>query len=126
MKDFITEARDKTGGSVSPRDAEGANALILDVREAEELASTGRVAGALHIPRGLLEAKADPSSPAQAAELTGALAANRPVNVLCASGARAALAAARLVEMGYTAKPIEGGIKAWQDAGLPIAKGGSA
>ena len=47
----------------------------------------------------------------------------RPVHVLCASGGRAALAAAMLGEMGYDARVIEGGMTAWKEAGLPVDGG---
>ncbi|MEC5322031.1 MULTISPECIES: rhodanese-like domain-containing protein [unclassified Aurantimonas] len=119
IKDFIAAAM-ATAGSVSPRDAHGADAVILDVREAGELAQTGRVAGSVHVPRGFLEARADPSAETADAGLTAALDKNQPVYVLCASGARAAMAAKTLTDMGYTAKSIEGGLKGWRECGLPV------
>ena len=42
------------------------------------------------------------------------------MHVLCASGARAALAADTLTTMGYSAKVIDGGLGGWKEAGLPI------
>lgn len=119
IKDFIAAAM-ATAGSVSPRDAHGADAVILDVREAGELAQTGQVAGSVHIPRGFLEARADPSAETAHARLTEALDKNQPVYVLCASGARAAMAAKTLTDMGYTARSIEGGLKGWRECGLPV------
>ncbi|KKN78228.1 hypothetical protein LCGC14_0352280 [marine sediment metagenome] len=119
IKDFIAAAMG-TAGSVSPRDAHGADAVILDVREAGELAQTGRVAGSVHVPRGFLEARADPSAETADGGLTAALDKNQPVYVLCASGARAAMAAKTLTDMGYTAKSIEGGLKGWRECGLPV------
>lgn len=120
MKDFVAEAREKTGGSTSPSDADG---LVLDVREAHELADDGRVPGALHVPRGFLEAKADLTNEGGEKALHAAHADGRPVCVLCASGARASLAAATLAEMGYVARPIEGGLKGWREAGRPVEGG---
>ena len=40
------------------------NTLVLDVRDGTEVAASGKIAGALHVSRGLLEFRADPDSPA--------------------------------------------------------------
>ncbi|MCO6402158.1 sulfurtransferase [Aurantimonas endophytica] len=120
MKDFVAEARAVTG-VVQPDEAHRSEALILDVREAHELADTGRIDGAVHVPRGFLEARADPTAESVHPDLAQAHGATMPVYILCASGARAALAAKTLTEMGYDARPIEGGIQAWRECGLPVA-----
>ncbi|CTQ34511.1 rhodanese-like domain-containing protein [Jannaschia rubra] len=118
MKDLVAEARGRIA-AVSPHDAHEGGGLVLDVREPDELSEKGRVPGALHIPRGMLEANADPDSPVANETLT-AERDGRTVDVLCASGARAALAAATLDRMGYRARVIEGGLGAWSKAGLPV------
>ena len=70
-------------------------------------------------PRGLLEFFADPASPKHAE----ALDPDRPMIVVCHSGARAALAAATLQDMGFTDVSIlEGGLTAWLEAGLPVTE----
>ncbi|EAU40424.1 Rhodanese-like protein [Fulvimarina pelagi HTCC2506] len=120
MKDFVAESRQKTQGSVEAAKADG---LVLDVREAHELDADGRVPGAVHVPRGFLEAKADVTNEGGDKALHAARAEGRAVHVLCASGARASLAAATLVEMGYAAKPIEGGLKSWREAGRALVGG---
>ncbi len=120
MKDFVAEARAKTGGSIKAAESDG---VVLDVREAHELAADGRVPGAIHVPRGFLEAKADVTSDDGEKFLHAAHSDGRPVHVLCASGARASLAAATLVEMGYTALPIEGGLMGWREAGRLVEDG---
>ena len=94
--------------------------LLLDVREAAELGAEGTLEGALHVPRGLLEAKADPASPVRDERLVAALEAGETIDVFCAVGARGALAAKTLGEMGYRARNVEGGMKAWKEAGLPV------
>jgi rhodanese-related sulfurtransferase len=104
---------------VSPKDAAGQSgsgaAVLLDVREAEEW-QHGHIDGSVPAPRGLVEFFADPTSPRYKKELDPA----RRVIVVCASGARAALAAATLKDMGYAdVAVLEGGLKAWIDAGLP-------
>lgn len=126
MQDLVGEAKAAVG-EVSPRDASEAAAaggLILDVREGEELTKDGRIDGALHVPRGVLESRADPASPLADRRLAALRGSDRTVHVLCASGARAAMAAQRLHEMGYRAQSITGGLKGWREAGLPVQGGG--
>ncbi|QQA43398.1 rhodanese-like domain-containing protein [Pelagovum pacificum] len=121
MKDLVADARTRVS-TVSPADAmsaAGEGALILDVREPAELESNGRVAGALNVPRGILETRADESMPTAEASLV-AQKSGGTVHVLCASGGRAALAADTLRGMGYEATIIEGGIQGWISAGLPV------
>ncbi|MHA6346928.1 rhodanese-like domain-containing protein [Roseivivax sp. CAU 1761] len=122
VKDLVAEAKANIT-SVTPEEAQKAQAsgdLILDVREPGELDSDGRIDGALHVPRGVLEAKADPDSGATEARLAG-IGDKARVHVLCASGARAAMAAHTLTRMGYRASVIEGGLKGWTEAGLPVS-----
>jgi rhodanese-related sulfurtransferase len=96
-------------------------AVLVDLRDSAELAQTGKAAGAVHIPRGSLEFKADLSSPT--AEKS--LAFDKPVILHCASGGRAALAGKLLQEMGYQKVYNLGGLKDWADAGGAIDKPGS-
>lgn len=121
MKDLVSDARSRVD-AVSPQEAEEAmrnGDLILDVREPAELEKDGRIAGALHIPRGILETQADATAQTAEARLTGTRSSGR-VHVLCASGGRAALAADTLQRMGYDADLIEGGLGGWKSAGLPL------
>lgn len=107
---------------VSPQEAAASGGAILDVREPAEV-QAGRVGGPfIHIPRGLLEPKADAESGMGDPALLAARDAG-PVMVLCAAGGRAALAAAALKEMGYDARLIEGGFAGWKAAGLPTDAG---
>ena len=91
-------------------------ALLLDVRDAPELQAMGRAAGSHHIPRGMLEFRADPASPFHDPELQQ----DRPVVLHCASGGRAALAGKLLKDMGYSRVYNLGGFKDWKDAGGPV------
>ncbi len=91
-------------------------ALLLDVREAAELQQTGRAAGSHHIPRGLLEFKADTDMQSHDAELRP----ERPVVLLCASGGRAALAGKLLKDMGYDQVYNIGGLTDWINGGGEI------
>jgi rhodanese-related sulfurtransferase len=88
--------------------------VLIDVREADEYAA-GHIAGAVHVPRGLLEFKLG-NTP----EL-----ASRDLNIVlyCKNSGRAALAADSLHTMGYLkVSSIAGGIDAWIDAGKPTVK----
>lgn len=89
------------------------DALLLDVRDAPELEATGRATGAHHVPRGMLEFRADESSPHHDPELRR----DRPVVLYCASGGRAALAGRTLMEMGFERVHTLGGLKDWTEAG---------
>lgn len=121
MKDLVADARSRVD-AVSPQEAEEAarsGDLILDVREPAELEKDGRIAGALHIPRGILETRADATAQTAEPRLTELRGSGR-VHVLCASGGRAALAADTLQRMGYDAVLIEGGLGGWKSAGLSL------
>jgi rhodanese-related sulfurtransferase len=91
--------------------------VMLDVREPVEWEH--HIAGAVQVPRGLLEAAADPISPRHNPELEP----TARVIVYCHSGARAALAVKTLAEMGYEhVANLEGGISAWTGAGFPTVE----
>jgi rhodanese-related sulfurtransferase len=93
-------------------------ALLVDIRDSAELAQTGKAAGALHIPRGSLEFKADLSAPSADKNF----AHDKPVILHCASGGRAALAGKLLKDMGYQKVFNLGGLKDWIDAGGKVEK----
>ncbi len=118
---MIMEAKAQVG-SIGPADAAAelasGKAVLLDVREAEEW-QHGHIDRSVPAPRGLVEFFADPTSPRHKDVLDPA----RRVIVVCASGARASLAALTLKEMGYEdIAVLEGGLKAWMDAGLPTCE----
>jgi rhodanese-related sulfurtransferase len=91
-------------------------ALVVDVRDAPELEKTGKVAGALHVSRGMLEFRADPASPYYDKHFDK----DRPVIVYCASGGRSALSGKVLKDMGYREVYNLGAFKDWADAGQPV------
>ncbi len=120
MRDLVADARTRVG-AVSPQEAERSarqGDLILDVREPAELEGAG-IAGALHVPRGIIETRVDATADTAEARLTEVRGSGR-VHVLCASGGRAALAADTLRRMGYDADLIEGDLGGWKSAGLPV------
>lgn len=95
------------------RDLVAQGAVLLDIRDAPELEKTGRAAGSHHIPRGMLEFRADPDTPFH----DPVLQLDRPVVLHCASGGRAALAGKLLKDMGYVEVYNMGGFSDWQAAG---------
>lgn len=96
--------------------AEGA--LMVDLREIGELAREGAIPGAKHIPRGLLEFRADPECDYHDAAFDRR---DRPCVLYCAIGWRSALAAQTLQGMGYThVVNLGGGFEAWKAQGLPV------
>lgn len=94
------------------------NVVVLDVRDAMEVAQSGKIAGAVHIPRGLLEFKADPESPAHDKSLDK----GKAVILYCASGGRSALAGKTLKDLGYDKVFNLGGFKDWAESGGPVEK----
>jgi rhodanese-related sulfurtransferase len=90
---------------------------FIDIRDLPELQRDGKVPGAVHASRGMLEFHADPESP----YYKDVFASGKKLVLYCASGGRSALAAQRLQEMGLKrVAHVSGGIKAWKEAGGPI------
>ena len=91
--------------------------VLVDIRDVRELAREGRVPGAVHCPRGMLEFWIDPQSPYH----KPMFAQDKRFVFFCAGGLRSALAAQTAQRMGL--KPvahIEGGFGAWKQAGGPV------
>ncbi|MEC8463619.1 MAG: rhodanese-like domain-containing protein, partial [Pseudomonadota bacterium] len=85
------------------------NILFIDVRDIREVAKTGRVLGARHVPRGMLEMWIDPETPYH----REFFAEDRKFIFYCASAWRSALAAKTAQDMGLTpVAHLEGGINA--------------
>ncbi len=93
-------------------------ALVVDVRDAAEVEQSGKVAGAVHIPRGMVEFRADPDTP----YFDDNFAKDRPVVLYCASGGRAALSGQALKEMGYEEVYNLGGFTDWAQSGGAVDK----
>jgi rhodanese-related sulfurtransferase len=110
----------EAANSVVPRisaseanDLIGQGALIVDVRDAPEVEKSGKVAGALHVSRGMLEFRADPESPYHDKQFDR----SRPVIVYCASGGRSALSGKTLKDLGYKKVYNLGAFKDWAESG---------
>ena len=93
--------------------------VFVDVREGAELATQGKIPGAVHAPRGHLEFYADPTAPRHLPQL----ASGKRLVVYCASGGRSALAAKTLKDMGIDkVANLRGGFTAWQRSGGEIER----
>jgi rhodanese-related sulfurtransferase len=99
----------------------GGEVLLVDIREPEERAQHGFIPGAIHTARGMLEFAADPTSAYYHPDFDP----GARIILYCASGGRSALAASMLQLLGYTRMAhLDGGLRAWQAAGLPIERSG--
>jgi rhodanese-related sulfurtransferase len=91
--------------------------VFVDLRDPRELEREGKMPGAFHCPRGMLEFWIDPESPYH----KPVFAEDKRFIFFCGGGWRSALAAEVAQEMGL--KPvahIEGGFGAWKKAGAPV------
>jgi len=93
-------------------------AIIIDVRDINELMSSGTAKGALHIPLMMFQVKADPRHP----EFHPELDVSKPVILYCASGARSGMAAQMLVANGFTEVYNLGGLMHWHHGGGEIVR----
>ena len=94
------------------------NCNLIDIREINELENTGKVEGASHIPRGMLEVYLDPNS---AIFQNGQLDKNKEFVLFCAGGVRSALAVKSLKDMGYkNISHIDGGFTSISNSNLKI------
>lgn len=107
--------------AVSPQEAQrlaqSDDVVLIDIRDPRELDRDGRVPGAFHATRGMLEFWIDPESPYH----KPIFASGKTFIFFCAGGLRSALATKTAQDMGLSpVKHIEGGFAAWRDAGLPV------
>jgi rhodanese-related sulfurtransferase len=92
-------------------DALPEGAVVLDCREPYEW-QAGHIEGAVHIPMN--------SIPQQLAADPGAIKPDVPVVVVCKVGSRSAHVAAWLIQNGFDALNLDGGMIAWASAGRPM------
>jgi rhodanese-related sulfurtransferase len=113
VEDAKARVRECTIADVKARLDRGETFELVDVREDAEWA-VDRAAGARHIGRGVLERDVETLIPDKAA----------PIVLYCGGGFRSALAADNLQKMGYTnVVSMDGGIRAWREAGYPLERG---
>lgn len=118
VQDMLAEAN-ACVPRISPAEAQRLirekGALLVDVREAPELAASGKLENALHVSRGMLEFKADLATAAHNPEFR----TDRPVILYCASGGRSCLSGKALHDLGYDEVYNLGGFKEAAAAGFP-------
>lgn len=120
--DLVSEAKENVE-NLTPQqvaaELAGGDAVLIDVREPQEQ-EAGAIGGAISAPRGMLEFYADSTLPSHKEEFDPA----RRIILHCASGGRSALGAVTLQGMGYSnVAHLDGGIKAWAEAGHPTEPG---
>ncbi len=103
--------------SISPEELKGIlgqdKVLVVDVRDSPELTDTGKVPGALNVSRGMLEFRADETTPYH----NEAFSKDKTIVLYCASGGRSALGGKALMELGYQDVRNLGAFKDWVEAG---------
>lgn len=122
-RQLLDEANAEIEG-ISPEEAapllNDEDSLLIDLRDPRELDREGRIPGAKHVTRGMLEFWIDPESPYH----KPFFASGKTFVFFCASGWRSALAAKTAQDMGLSpVKHIVGGFTAWKNAGLPTETG---
>lgn len=120
VKDMVMEAKAAiTSLSTEAAAAEVAagRAIFVDIRDPRELDRDGRLPGAIHAPRGMLEFWIDPASPYH----KDSLATDKRLILVCAGAWRSALATKTLQDMGLVnVAEMEGGFSAWKAEGRPV------
>ena len=119
----LFNSRPAAGGSqISATDAvdqvAAGTLALIDVRDANELAQTGKAEGAIHISLMTFQMKTDPRSP----EVLADLDIEKPVAIYCATGARSQMAARMMMQMGYKTVHNLGGLGHWANAGGKIVR----
>ena len=113
--------------TISPAQAkqalDDADTLFVDVRDVREVKREGKIPGAFHAPRGMLEFWVDPASP----YFKDVFEPRRQLIIYCNKGWRSALAAKTLQDMGVQRVcHIAGGFGAWLEAEGPVEQAGKA
>lgn len=118
-KELVDEAMDKIK-TLSPLEfkelqKQKPDLVLIDIRDIRELEKTGKIKGAKHMPRGMLEFWLDPESPYYKKDITP----DKTKVLYCASNWRSALAALTIQEMGFNnVSHIKGGFQAMVDEGF--------
>ncbi len=115
VDEMLTEARSRIV-RYTPQEAFAASdVLLVDLRSEDERARTGVIPESVHVPRSVLEWRADPTSEWHEPALAG-----RRLVLVCGQGYSSSLAAASLVALGVDAGDLVGGYEGWLEAGLPV------
>jgi rhodanese-related sulfurtransferase len=118
----MLEAANAAVPKITPAEAQDligkGNTLVVDVRDAPEVETSGKIAGAVHVSRGMLEFRADPDSPYHDKNFSK----DKTVILYCASGGRSALSGKTLKDLGYEHVYNVGAFKDWAAGGGAVEK----
>ena len=118
----LMEAANAAVPRITPAQAEEmigkGGTLVVDVRDGPEVEQHGKIPGAIHVSRGMLEFRADPETPYHDKNFEK----NKTVILYCASGGRSALSGKVLKDMGYSHVYNLGAFKDWVESGRPVDK----
>lgn len=121
VKDYVTEAN-AVVPKLTPEEAaqrmQSDDALVVDVRDADEVRQTGKLKGALNVSRGMLEFRADPESSYH----DPAFRKDRTILLHCAAGGRSAMSGKVLKDMGYSDVYNIGGFSELASCGIEVEK----
>lgn len=122
MLNFMMGRQANSTPRLSPQDivtrANEGTMTVIDVRDHNEIAMSGKAAGALHIPLAVLRMQADPTSP----DFHPELATDKAIAIYCATGARSGMAVRLFTSLGFGEVHNLGGLGHWQMAGGTIER----
>ena len=123
VKELVAQANSKVQ-TISVSDAmlrlNDAHTVFVDLRDSAELLNEGKIPGALHVNRGMLEFTLDPTLPYH----NPVFASGKNFIFYCASGGRSALAADTAQSMGLAhVSHLGGGFRSWKEANNPVEDG---
>lgn len=121
IESLLAQARAELGHRPGPAEAHAAaqagDAVLVDIRAGDVLARDGRIPGAIHHQRTVLEWRADPDCPWRDERIADL---DAPLVLFCSQGYASSLAAQALRTLGFTrVTDMDGGFDAWRAAGLP-------
>jgi rhodanese-related sulfurtransferase len=122
VKELVAEANTRVK-TVSVQEAvellKDPETVFVDVRDSAELQRDGKIPGAVHVNRGMLEFAIDSAPPYH----NPVFSSGKKIVLYCAGGGRSALSADTAQKMGLSGvASLGGGFKAWKDAAAPIEK----
>jgi rhodanese-related sulfurtransferase len=113
VNDAKRNIKETTVAAVAERVKRGEKLVLVDTREDTEW-QAGRIRGAIHLGKGVIERDIEAKIPDKSQEII----------LYCGGGFRSALAAEAVQKMGYTnVISMDGGMRGWREAGLPEDKG---
>jgi rhodanese-related sulfurtransferase len=123
VEELLADARSRIA-RLTPQEAVQAikdGARLVDIRPEWQRVQEGEILGSLIVERNHLEWRLHPQSEARVPQAV----AGQHWIVVCSEGYTSSLAAAALCSLGIAASDLIGGVRAWRDAGLPLAPGPS-